>query len=79
MVRLSGGAFALSLPGKDHEVEVVGLAPAEEGDREMFISVTWEQPTLAVPLAQLESIQTDKVTRLAVQDWHYWVEQGYQS
>jgi hypothetical protein len=62
---------AISPLRKGQEVAVVGLAPAEECDREMFISVTWEQRTLAVPLAQLEPIQTDKVIRQAVQDWHY--------
>jgi Calcium binding len=70
---------AISPLRKGQEVEVVGLAPVEECHCEMFISVTWEHRTLAVPLAQLEPIQTDKVTRQVVQDWHYWVEQGYQS
>jgi hypothetical protein len=42
----------------------------------MFITVTWEHRTLAVPLAQLEAIQADKATQQAVEDWRYWVEQG---
>ena len=63
---------------KGQEVEVVGLAPADECDHEMFITLTWEQRTLAVPLAQLEPIQADKMTRQAVEDWHYWVKQGYE-
>jgi hypothetical protein len=29
-------------------------------------------------LAQLEAIHADKTTRQAVEDWHYWVEQGYE-
>jgi hypothetical protein len=63
---------------KGQAVEIVGLAPAEECDREMFVALTWEQRTLAVPLAQLEPIQADKMTRQAVEDWHYWVKQGYE-
>jgi hypothetical protein len=69
---------AISPLRKGKEVEVVGLAPAEECDREMFITVPWEQRTLAVPLAQLEPIHVDKMIRQAVEDWHYWVEQGYE-
>ena len=60
------------------EVEVVGLAPAEECEREMFLTVSWEDRTLAVPLAQLEAIHADKATQQAVEDWHYWVAQGYE-
>jgi hypothetical protein len=70
---------AISPLRKGQEVAVVGLAPAEECHHEMFLSVTWEERTLAVPLTQLEPIQADRMTRQAVEDWHYWVEQGYQS
>ena len=69
---------AISPLRKAQEVEVVSLAPAEECDREMFITLRWERRTLAVPLAQLEPIQADKMTRQAVEDWHYWVKQGYE-
>ena len=72
------GHRAISPLRKSQEVEVVGLAPAEDCDGEMFVTVTWEHRPLAVPLEQLEPIQADKVTRQAVEDWHYWVEQGYQ-
>jgi len=69
---------AISPLRKGQEVEVVGLAPAEECEQEMFITVTWEDRSLAVPLAQLKTTQADKTTRQAVEDWHYWVDQGYQ-
>jgi hypothetical protein len=59
-------------------VEAINLASAEECEHEMFVTVTWEHRKLAVPLAQLEPIQTDKATREAIKDWHYWVEQGYE-
>jgi len=32
----------------------------------------------SVPLAQLEPIRTDKTTREAIKDWHYWMEGGYE-
>ena len=69
---------AISPLRKGQEVQVVGLAPAEECEQEMFITVTWEDRSLAVPLPQLKTTQADKATRQAVEDWHYWVDQGYE-
>jgi hypothetical protein len=62
------------------EVEVLGLAPGEECEREMFVMVRWERAEgLGVPLAQLAVIHTvDEQTREAVEDWLYWVGRGYQ-
>jgi hypothetical protein len=60
------------------EVEVVGMAPEEECEHEMFVFMPWERDTLAVPLSQLEVIHGDEETRQAVEDWHYWTAQGYQ-
>jgi hypothetical protein len=62
----------------EQEIVVVDLAPAQECEHEMFVMITWEDRRLAVPLAQLETIRADKATRQAVEDWHYWVEQGYE-
>src|SRR4051794_41938732 len=60
------------------EVEVVGMAPEDECEREMFVTTPWEhQRTLAVPLSQLEVVRADEETSQAVEDWHYWVEMGY--
>jgi len=63
---------------KGQEVEVTDLASAEECEQEMFVTVRWEDRKLALPLAQLESIQADKSTREAIKDWHYWVDRGYE-
>jgi hypothetical protein len=63
---------------KGQEVAVVALASADECGSEMFMAVTWETRTLAVPLAQLRPVQADKATEQAVADWHYWVEQRYE-
>jgi hypothetical protein len=69
---------AISPLGKGQEVEVLALAPPDECEHEMFVMITWEDRTLAVPLAQLEAGRADKPTRQAVEDWHYWVEHGYE-
>ncbi len=63
---------------KGQEVEITELACAEECEQEMFVTVSWEDRKLAVPLAQLEPIRGDKTTREAINDWHYWVERGYE-
>ena len=60
------------------EVEVVGMAPAEECDHEMFVLIQWKSRQLAVPLMQLEGIQVDEETRQAIEDWQYWVNRGYE-
>ena len=61
------------------EVYVIGMAPEEECEREMFVTIRWEKDGLAVPLSQLSPIsETDTETKQAVEDWHYWVQMGYQ-
>jgi hypothetical protein len=60
------------------EVEVIGLGPQEECAHEMFVLTPWERRSLAVPLSQLEATVADEQTTQAVEDWQYWVEQGYE-
>ena len=61
------------------EVDVIGMAPEEECEKEMLVTVRWERDGLAVPLSQLTPINaTAKQTKEAVKDWHYWVQMGYQ-
>ena len=69
---------AVSPVRKGQPAEVVGLAPAQECEHEMFVRIACDQRTLAVPLAQLQAIPADKATRLAVEDGHYRVRQGYE-
>jgi Calcium binding len=59
-------------------VEVVGMAPEDECEQEMFVEIDWEGDTLAVPLIQLEAPEADAETQQAIADWHYWVNQGYE-
>ena len=60
------------------EVDVVGMAPEEECEHEMFVLMPWERDTLAVPLSQLAVIHADEQTQQPVEDWHYWTARGYQ-
>ena len=59
------------------KVEVVGMAPESECEREMFVEIAWDDDGLAVPLIQLEALDADEETQQGIADWHYWVNQGY--
>jgi len=59
-------------------VEVIEMAPEEECEHEMFVLIRREKEELAVPLAQLMPVSADEETVQAIEDWHYWVRQGYQ-
>ena len=63
---------------KGDEVEIVRMAPEEECQHEMFVETRWERRTLAIPLSQLKPIaKVDEDTTEAIEDWHYWIDQGY--
>lgn len=61
------------------KVDVIGLPSEDECEKEMFVTIRWEKDGLAVPLSQLKPMSnTDAQTREAIEDWHYWVNMGYQ-
>jgi hypothetical protein len=60
------------------EVEVIGMAPVEDCEHDMFVEMDWDEEELAVPLSQLEVIASDERTLGAVEDWLYWTRKGYQ-
>ncbi|MGH7629091.1 MAG: calcium-binding protein [Gemmatimonadales bacterium] len=62
---------------REERVRVVGMAPEEECMQEVFVRIRWGKRSLAVPLIQLEPRGADRETRQAVEDWHYWVGQGF--
>jgi hypothetical protein len=60
------------------EVKVLGMAPEEECESEMFVWVERADERIAVPLAQLRPLSKDQETQEAVGDWLYWVDHGYE-
>jgi Calcium binding len=59
-------------------VQVIGMADAEECEKEMFVKIIWNDgDILAIPLSQLQAPEADTKTKEALEDWHYWVDQGY--
>ncbi len=60
------------------EVDVLAMAPEEECESEMIVTIDYGGDSLAVPLAQLECLSASEETAEAVGDWRYWVARGYQ-
>ena len=60
------------------EVEVIGMPGEDACEHEMFVLISWQGRTLAVPLAQLEGLAVDEQTREGIDYWHYWVDRGYE-
>ncbi len=58
-------------------VEVVGMPPEDECEKEMFVAILWQDRRFSVPLDQLQCLCRDRKTKEAVADWHYWIKQGY--
>jgi len=62
---------------KGETVSVLGMAPEAECDHEMFVRIQWQGRSFGVPLMQLKAAKGDARTRQGIEDWHYWVGQGY--
>ena len=71
-------ARPISLLKIGEEVEVLGMAPEEECETEMFVWVGRGGERDAVPLVQLQPLSKDRATQEAVGDWLYWVDRGYE-
>jgi len=83
--RLAGGrdrakciaAKSISPLRKGETIEVQRMAPEDTCSADMLVLIRWHGRTMAVPLSQLVAIGPDQSTAEAVDDWHYWVAQGY--
>lgn len=60
------------------EVQVIGMADPDDCQHKMFVRIIWDgDDTLDIPLSQLQAPEANKKTKEALEDWHYWVDQGY--
>lgn len=71
-------AHMISPLKKGEEIEVIGMAPADDCMRTMLVLIGFADRTLGVPLDQLEAVTGGEATQEAVADWCYWVAMGYQ-
>lgn len=60
------------------KVEVTGMAPESDCEHEMFVLLQLEGRTFGVPLSQLKGMGVESEAKQAIEDWHYWVQQGYE-
>lgn len=60
------------------EVDLIGMAPEDECQHEMFAMMPWGKTDLAVPLSQLRPVHGTEETIEVLEDWLYWKEQGYE-
>ena len=59
-------------------IEVTSMADADDCAHELMVLIKWHGEKLAVPLSQLEApVQSKKLIRQVLADWHYWVARGY--
>ena len=63
---------------KGEKVEVIGMPPEDECEKEIFVTIKWQKRALAIPLSQLAGIEVDEETEEGIEDWHYWVKRGYE-
>jgi len=62
---------------KGETVEVRRMAPEDACATDMLVLVRWQNDNLAVPLSQLTAVDPEAATMEAINDWHYWLSQGY--
>lgn len=62
---------------KGDSVEIRKMAPEDSCETDMLVMTRWNNRNIAVPLSQLKAISVDESTNQAIEDWHYWVAQGY--
>ena len=62
---------------KGDTVEIKKMAPEDSCASDMLVMTRWRNRNLAVPLSQLKPIGVDESTSQAIEDWHYWIDQGY--
>lgn len=60
------------------EVQVIAMATEDDCMNDMQVRVEHGSSTLVVPLRQLRSHSRSRITKQAVQDWHYWIFRGYE-
>ena len=61
----------------DEVVEVLGMDDAENCENDMFVKIKWRSKEFCAPIKQLEGINVDDETWQVLNDWSYWIAQGY--
>lgn len=66
---------------EEKTVEVLGMAPEDECERDMLVEVVYvggkDEDVFSAKLSEIEAIDADSETTEAIADWHYWLARGY--
>lgn len=66
---------------QEKQVEVLGMAPDDECEKDMFVEVVYpdgkDEDVFTARLSEIEVIDTDDETKEALADWQYWLARGY--
>jgi len=62
---------------KGDTIEIRKMAPEDSCSIDMLVMTRWQNRNIAVPISQLKAIDADESTTQAIEDWHYWIAQGY--
>jgi hypothetical protein len=60
------------------KVNIIGMAELDDRNADMAVTIDWKGDALAIPLSQLDATTEDAATQQAIEDWHYWIDQGYE-
>jgi hypothetical protein len=70
-----------SSPSQPKQVEVLGMAPDDECEKDMFVEVVYpdgkDEDVFTARLSEIEAIDADEDTQEALADWQYWLARGY--
>ncbi|OUL29445.1 calcium-binding protein [Nostoc sp. T09] len=66
---------------QEKQVEVLGMAPDDECEKDMFVEVVYpdgkDEDVFTARLSEIEAIDADDETQEALADWQYWLARGY--
>ena len=64
------------------KIEVVSMSSEEHCSQEMFVEIRYREEEVedifSVPLNDIDPLDVDEPTEIAVADWNYWVGRGYE-
>ena len=63
--------------GLGEPVTVAQMSGEDYCEKDMYVDISWNDKTLAVPLAHLKPLGANENTVRAIGDWHYWINRGY--
>ena len=68
---------------RNDKVEVIGMASEEECETEMIVEIRYrdgdEEDIIPIRLQDIQLLdEVDEPTKRAVEDWHYWIDRGYE-